>query len=64
MNIRDLPVYKKHYDANEPEEHTKVSIEYAIEMLQELSIELEIDGLRRSKLYAEQKINELKAQLI
>ncbi len=31
--IRDTEVYAKHLDCNEPEEHAKVSIEYAIKMV-------------------------------
>lgn len=36
MNIRDTPVYAKHFAANEPEEHARISIQYAIDMLKEL----------------------------
>lgn len=35
MNIRDTPIYSKHFAANEPEEHTRISIQYAIEVLEE-----------------------------
>jgi hypothetical protein len=36
MNIRDLPVYSKHFGANEPEDHARISIEYVREVLQGL----------------------------
>jgi hypothetical protein len=35
MNLRDLPVYKMHLDCNEPEGHTKVTIEACISILDE-----------------------------
>lgn len=73
MNIRDLLVYSKHLDCNEPKQHTKVSIEYAVEVLEELrrgyTVAFEsgdVDELERAVPIAEilNKIKTLKAQLI
>ena len=62
MNIRDLPVYSKHFGANEPEDHARISVEYAISVLDELKESF--NQLARSSMLTQQKIQELKEQLI
>jgi len=42
-DLRNLPLYSRHFDCNKPEEHTKVSIEYAISVLTGLKLRATID---------------------
>lgn len=55
-------LFTKHMEAIvKHKDHRSISIQYAISVLEELSVELEVSGLRRSLLYTQVKIEELKS---
>jgi hypothetical protein len=50
MNIRDTPIYAKHFAADaEPEEHARISIQYAIDIMEALRDEwfINSDGYKQ-----------------
>jgi hypothetical protein len=61
MNLRDTPIYSKHFAANEPEEHTRISIQYAISVLEEMRNDIVYGGPTWRKFNA--KIDGLKSIL-
>lgn len=64
MNLRDTPIYAKHFAADaEPEEHARISIQYAIDELQELRETLAQGDMRYPVNAVDRKILKLRASL-